>query len=49
MGCDRPLYRHDGGPSKCIQGTRQDRCVPRVSKCTRTAKKGRRAVFLIVK
>ena len=34
------LYRHNGGLSKCIQGAREDRCVPRVSRRALIGKKG---------
>jgi hypothetical protein len=33
------LYRHNGGLSKCIQGAREDRCVPRVSRRALIGKK----------
>ena len=49
MGCGRPLCRHDGGPSRCIQVARQDTCVPRRSKCTLTVRNGHKARILIAK
>ncbi len=36
----RPLCRHDGGPSRCVQVARQDRCVRRRTKCALTVGNG---------
>ena len=49
MGCDRPLCRHDGVPSRSIQVARQDRCVLRRSKCALTVRNGHGAGLLIAK
>ncbi len=42
-----PIYRHDDGPSSILQIARQDRCVPRRSKCALTVRNGHGAEFLI--
>ncbi len=49
MGCGRPLYRHDGGPSSSLQVARQDSCVLRRSKCALTVRNGHETGFFIAK
>jgi len=46
-GCGKPLCRHDGPWSRHLQIARQDRCVPRRSKCALAVQNGHGSGFLI--
>ena len=48
-GCGQPRCLHDGGPSRCIKATRQDRSLLRSSECALTVRNGHRTEIFIAK